>query len=127
MGKIDFDATPPSPCLNTGITVIDKVTLQDVVPYIDWNPFFQTWELRGRYPNRGYPKIFQDEAVGNEAKKLFKDAQDLMNKIIADGSMYLKGVVGVFPANRSEDGEDVHMYEDENAREANTPNATFCM
>jgi len=125
--KIDFDATPPAPCRKTGVTLIDKVTLKDVVPYIDWNPFFQTWELRGRYPNRGYPKIFNDEAVGGEAKKLFNDAQNLMNKIIADESMYLKGVVGIFPANRSEDGEDVHLYEDENAREANNPIATFCM
>jgi len=50
-----------------------------------------------------------------------------MKKIIADKSMYLKGVVGIFPANRSEDGEDVHVYADENAREANNPAATFCM
>jgi len=91
------------------------------------NPFFQTWELRGRYPNRGYPKIFNDAAVGEEAKKLFNDAQAMMNKIIADGSMNLKGVVGLFPANRSEDGEDIHVYETEAEREAGKPLATFCM
>jgi 5-methyltetrahydrofolate--homocysteine methyltransferase len=116
---IDFDKVPPAPVpKKTGITVIDSVKVADIVPYIDWNPFFQTWELRGRYPNRGYPKIFNDEAVGFEAKKLFNDATEMMNKIIADGSMTLKGVVGLFAANRSEDGEDVHIYETEEDREA---------
>merc|ERR1711988_1625276 len=56
----------------------DYYNLEDVVPFIDWNPFFQTWELRGKYPNRGYPKIFNDETVGQEAKKLFDDAQAMM-------------------------------------------------
>mmetsp|Transcript_44126 Transcript_44126/g.64860 ORF Transcript_44126/g.64860 Transcript_44126/m.64860 type:complete len:349 (+) Transcript_44126:52-1098(+) len=126
--KIDFDAIPPAPTpTKMGITVIDDVSLSDVVPYIDWNPFFQTWELRGRYPNRGYPKIFDDEHVGSEAKKLFDEAQKMLNKIIADKSMNLKGVVGLFPANRSDDGEDVHIYVDEASRAAGTPMSTFCM
>jgi 5-methyltetrahydrofolate--homocysteine methyltransferase len=125
---IDFDKIPVAPTpKKTGITVIDTVKLADIVPYIDWNPFFQTWELRGRYPNRGYPKIFNDEAVGVEAKKLFKDAEDMMNQIIADGSMTLKGVVGLFAANRSEDGEDVHIYESEEDREAGKVLGTYCM
>jgi len=125
---IDFDSAPPAPVpKKLGVTVIDQVTLADLVPYIDWNPFFQTWELRGRYPNRGYPKIFNDAAVGKEAKKLFNDAQDLMKKIIADKSMYVKGVVGLFPANGSDDGEDVHIYQDEAARTAGTPMQNFCM
>merc|ERR1711982_264525 len=64
---------------------------------------------------------------GSEAKKLFDDAQVMLNKIIADGSMNLKGVVGLFPANRSEDGEDVHVYVDEAARATGTPTTTFCM
>jgi len=126
--KIDFDAVPPPPApKKIGITVIDSVKIADVVPYIDWNPFFQTWELRGRYPNRGYPKIFNDESVGGEAKKLFDDAEAMMHKIIADGSMTLKGVVGLFPANRSADGEDVHVYESEEDRESGKILSTFCM
>mmetsp|Transcript_2486 Transcript_2486/g.3653 ORF Transcript_2486/g.3653 Transcript_2486/m.3653 type:complete len:1363 (+) Transcript_2486:159-4247(+) len=125
---IDFDAVPPAPApKKIGITVIDSVKIADVVPYIDWNPFFQTWELRGRYPNRGYPKIFKDETVGEEAKKLFDDAETMMHKIIADGSMILKGVVGLFPANRSADGEDVHIYESEDDRESGKVLSTFCM
>jgi len=91
------------------------------------NPFFQTWELRGRYPNRGYPKIFKDAAVGAEAKKLFNDAQEMMDKIMKDGSMTLKGVVGLFPANQSAEGEDIHVYENEDDRQAGKPLATFCM
>ena len=95
--------------------------------YLVQNPFFQTWELRGRYPNRGYPKIFNDKTVGSEAKKLFDDAQDMLNKIVEDGSMWLKGVVGLFPANRSEDGEDVDVFESEADREAGKISAKFCM
>ncbi|KAL3780538.1 hypothetical protein ACHAWO_006306 [Cyclotella atomus] len=152
--KIDFDADPPAPTPNTvGVTVIDSVSLEDIVPYIDWvclwliitsfaimsvlmisssfhcaqNPFFQTWELRGRYPNRGYPKIFNDEAVGGEARKLFDDAQKLMNEIIADKSMNLKGVVGLFPANRTDEGEDVQIFASEDDRAAGKPLDTFCM
>ena len=125
---IDFDAAPPAPEPNKiGVHVIDSVSLEDVVPYIDWNPFFQTWELRGRYPNRGYPKIFDDEAVGSEAKKLFDDAQKLLKEIIANKSMNLKGVVGLFPANRTDDGEDVIVYASEEDREAGKPLDTFCM
>jgi 5-methyltetrahydrofolate--homocysteine methyltransferase len=65
--------------------------------------------------------------VGGEAKKLFNDAQTMMHRFIADESMWLKGVVGLFPANRSEDGEDVHIYESEADREAGKIHATFCM
>ena len=126
--KIDFDAVPPAPAPNKiGITVVDYVKIEDVIKFIDWNPFFQAWELRGRYPNRGYPKIFHDEAVGKEAKKLFDDAQELVQTIIKEKSMWLAGVVGLFPANRSNDGEDVHVYTDEEARVAGSPLATFCM
>jgi 5-methyltetrahydrofolate--homocysteine methyltransferase len=91
------------------------------------NPFFQTWELRGRYPNRGYPKIFDDQAVGAEAKKLFNDAQELMKEIIANKSLHLKGVVGLFPANSTNDGEDVLIYASEEDREAGKTLDQFCM
>jgi len=107
----DFKLLPPAP-KKKGVTIIDSISIADVVPYIDWDPFFQTWELRGRYPNRGYPKIFNDEKVGVEAKKLYNDAQKMIQEIIATKSMTLKGVVGLFDANRSEDGEDVEVFED---------------
>ena len=123
--QIDFNECPPAPKPNKlGVTVCDKYTIEEVVPYIDWNPFFQTWELRGTYPNRGYPKIFNDEKVGKEAKKLFDDAQAMLKQICADKSMWLSGVVGLYPANRSDGGEDVHVYTDDTRSEVA---ATFCM
>ncbi len=61
-----------------GTKVLADYPIEDVVPYIDWNPFFQVWQLRGRYPNRGYPKIFNDPTVGVEAKKLFEEAQAML-------------------------------------------------
>jgi len=125
---IDFDKAPPVPVPNKlGTTVFDTIKVADVIPYIDWNPFFQTWELRGRYPNRGYPKIFDDKTVGGEAKKLFDDAQTMLKEIVKDESMQLKGVVGLFPANNSEDGEDVDVFATEADREAGNIGAKFCM
>jgi len=125
---IDFDKAPPAPVPNKlGTTVIDSVKLADVIPYMDWNPFFQTWELRGRYPNRGYPKIFDDKTVGSEAKKLFDDAQTMLKQIVKDESMWLKGIVNLTPANRSEDGEDVDVFATEADREAGNASGKYCM
>lgn len=61
-----------------GVKVLRDYPIEEVVPYIDWNPFFQVWQLRGRYPNRGYPKIFNDATVGAEAKKLFDEVQIML-------------------------------------------------
>jgi 5-methyltetrahydrofolate--homocysteine methyltransferase len=83
--------------------------------------------LRGRYPNRGYPKIFLDSNVGAEAKKLFDDAQIMLQQIVADGSMTLKGVIGIFPANRSSDGEDICLFTTEQDRDEQNKLASFCM
>ena len=81
--KIDFTLTPPV-CAPTqlGVQHIKGFPLADVVDYIDWSPFFQTWELRGRYPNRGYPKIFNDDKVGEEAKKLYDAAKTMLDDIL---------------------------------------------
>ena len=123
--KIDFETAPPAPTPSQlGTFVVEDVSLADVVPYIDWNPFFQTWELRGRYPNRGYPKIFNDENVGEEAKKLFADGEAMVKKIIDENLMTLKGIFGLYPANRV--GEDVEVYDPmDSARD--DPTARFCM
>ncbi|CAM9585533.1 unnamed protein product [Phaeothamnion confervicola] len=124
--KIDFAADPPAPPpKKPGVTVLEEYLLEKVVPFIDWNPFFQTWELRGRYPNRGYPKIFQDATVGAEAKKLFDDAQATLADLINRRALRLVGVVGIFPAVRV--GEDVEIYDDEAARAARRPLRRFCM
>jgi 5-methyltetrahydrofolate--homocysteine methyltransferase len=87
------DYTPPAPA-NLGVKVYDDFDLEILRKYIDWTPFFQTWELRGRYP-----KIFEDEYVGEEAKKLFKDAQEMLDDIIANKKLQAKAIVGIFEAN----------------------------
>jgi 5-methyltetrahydrofolate--homocysteine methyltransferase len=126
--KVDFTAVPPAPAPpKLGITVIDDVPLSELTQFMDWNPFFQTWELRGRYPNRGYPKIFNDEAVGAEAKKLFDDAQAMLKDIMANKLMRVKGVVAIFPANKSDNGEDVNVFATEEDRKSGKVMETFCM
>ena len=81
------------------------VTLSDLVPFIDWSPFFHTWELRGRYPS-----ILNHEKHGEEARKLFADAQGLLQKIVDEKLLEPRGVYGLFPANRV--GDDVELYTD---------------
>ena len=116
--KIDWASSPPpaSP-KQLGVQTEVNFPLEDVVPFIDWNPFFQTWELRGRYPNRGYPKIFNDERVGEEAKKLFADAQAMLKEIVASKSLECRSVTGIFPAN-TVNTEDVEVYSDESRTES---------
>jgi 5-methyltetrahydrofolate--homocysteine methyltransferase len=83
-----------------------EIELSDLVPFIDWSPFFHTWELRGRYP-----AILNHPNHGEEARKLFADAQELLEKIVAGKLIAARGVYGFFPANRV--GEDVELYTDE--------------
>ena len=82
------------------------VALEDLVPYIDWSPFFHTWELRGVYPS-----ILQHEKHGAQARELFADAQKLLAEIVAKKLLQLRAVYGLFPANAV--GEDVELYTDE--------------
>ncbi len=89
-----------------GIKVIDHFPLDTLVWYIDWSPFFQTWEMAG-----SYPKILDDKVVGVEARKLFDDAQVMLKKIIREEWLTARAVVGFFPANS--DGDDVIVYTDE--------------
>jgi 5-methyltetrahydrofolate--homocysteine methyltransferase len=84
----------------------NDIQLADLVPYIDWSPFFQAWELHGKYP-----KILQDEKVGPEAKRLFDDAQQLLQEIIAKELLTARGVYGFWPANSL--GDDIIVYADE--------------
>jgi 5-methyltetrahydrofolate--homocysteine methyltransferase len=83
-----------------------KISLSDLVPFIDWTPFFHTWELRGVYP-----KILQHEKHGEEARKLFADAQKLLEQMVSGKLLQPRGVYGLFPANRV--GDDVELYTDE--------------
>lgn len=95
--------------LNT--KVFRNYDLSLLTQYIDWKPFFDVWQLRGKYPNRGYPKIFKDQTVGAEAKRVYDDAQKLLKNIIGDGSLVAHGIVGFYPANSV--GDDIEIYSDE--------------
>jgi 5-methyltetrahydrofolate--homocysteine methyltransferase len=101
--KLNFDdlAKPEF----TGAKTIEPA-LAELVPFIDWSPFFHTWELRGVYP-----KILQHEKHGEEARKLFADAQKLLAEIVSKKLIQPKGVYGFFPANRVSD--DVELYTEE--------------
>lgn len=105
---INFEARPPVVPKRIGVMEERGVPIADIVPYIDWNPFFQIWELRGEYRTRGYPRIFEDAKVGAEARKVFDEGQAMLKKIIDEGWLEARGVCGIFPANRV--GEDVAVY-----------------
>jgi len=89
-----------------GIKVLDRFPLETLAGYIDWTPFFQTWEMAG-----SYPKILNDEVVGVEARQLFEEAQVMLKKIINEKWLTARAVVGFFPANS--DGDDVVVYTDD--------------
>ena len=105
--KINWDETVIRKPIKLGVTVLENFPLADLVPYIDWTPFFMTWRLRG-----SYPKILEDEVVGVEARKLFNDAQDLLKEIIKNKSLKAQGVFGLFPANAIGDDIEVYAVED---------------
>ncbi|MET0515543.1 MAG: methionine synthase, partial [Nitrospiraceae bacterium] len=101
----DWDAYDiPTPEF-TGIHTLDGLSLKELVPYIDWSPFFHTWELRGRYP-----AILEEATVGPKAKELFADAQHLLTEILDTRALRARGVYGFFPANSV--GDDIEVYAD---------------
>jgi 5-methyltetrahydrofolate--homocysteine methyltransferase len=100
----DFSALPVKPN-QLGVTPVEA-DLEILRDYIDWTPFFLTWSLAGKYP-----RILDDEIVGEEAKSLFKDANAMLDNVIKNQSLKAKGVVGLWPAARIED--DIEIYADE--------------
>jgi len=97
---------PPQPAF-TGIKAVTGIKAEDVVPYIDWLPFFWTWELQGKYP-----EILENEGeIGERAREVFNDAQVLLKQIIDEDLFNFSGVYGFFPANRV--GDDIEVYTDE--------------
>ena len=89
-----------------GITRFESFPLDSLVDYIDWTPFFQTWELHGRFP-----AILEDEVVGEEATSLFQDAKKMLSKIIEEKWVEARAIIGLFPANSV--GDDIEIYTDE--------------
>jgi len=89
-----------------GVKTITDIPLEEIVPYIDWTPFFQTWELHGKFP-----KILEDKVVGVEATTVYNDALKMLNQIVAEKWLTNKAVIGLWPANAV--GDDIELYTDE--------------
>jgi 5-methyltetrahydrofolate--homocysteine methyltransferase len=106
---------PPAP-KKPGLHVFSDYPLAEIAPWIDWTPFFQTWELAGRYP-----QILEDAVVGETARNLFQDAQAMLARIIDEKWLRAAAVIGLFPADRV-DGDDVVIYGDDGRRQ---PRARF--
>ena len=94
--RLDFNPVKPN---FTGVATIEP-ELSELVPYIDWTPFFRTWDLHGLYPN-----ILTDEVVGEQAQLLYADAQKMLGQIVAEKWLTTKGVYGIFPANTVNDDD----------------------
>jgi 5-methyltetrahydrofolate--homocysteine methyltransferase len=107
--KIDWGASPIEKPSFTGLRTLDQFPLEQIVPFIDWSPFFHVWELRGRYP-----QIFEDATVGPRARELFEDARKLLGRIAASKLLSARAVYGFFPANSVED--DIEVYAEGRSR-----------
>ena len=104
--------TPPKPTF-IGIKTFDDYSLEELSHYIDWTPFFHAWELAGKYP-----KILNDDIIGEEATRLFDDAQTMLKKIIDEKWLQARAVIGFFPANSV--GDDIELYTDDDRAEVKT-------
>ena len=101
--KLEFSKDEISNPDFTGIKVFENYDLNEIAEYIDWTPFFRTWELAGKYP-----EILDDTVVGEQAKNLLKDAKELLDKIISEKWLTAKGVIGIWSANADEDMIEVY-------------------
>ncbi|RQW83959.1 MAG: methionine synthase, partial [Methylococcus sp.] len=99
------DYVPPKPSF-LGVQTLDRYPLKELVDFIDWSPFFHTWELAG-----SYPKILEDEIVGEQARNLFEDAKTMLATLVKEEWLTARAVLGFFPAAR--DGDDIDLYIDD--------------
>lgn len=104
--KIDWEQEEIITPKKQGIHIIQNQDLKELIPYIDWTPFFRSWELFGKYP-----QILTDEIVGEQATELFSDAQKILKKIINENLFTAKGIFGIFPANTNEQ-DDILVYDE---------------
>ena len=108
--KLTLNFEPQKPKF-IGRRVFKNIDLQLIKDYIDWSPFFQTWDLHGKYPG-----ILEDSVVGESASQLFAEAQKMLSKVINEKKLQANGVIGFYPANTVND-DDIEIYADENASE----------
>ena len=107
--KINFEEEKPFKPKELGVQIIDDISLEELVPYIDWSPFFNSWGLHGKYPD-----IFNYELTGKQAKELFDDGQKMLNKILKEKSLTAKAIFGLFPANSV--GDDIEVYSSDKSK-----------
>ncbi|MFN3501413.1 MAG: methionine synthase [Allorhizobium sp.] len=108
--KLDWSTYKPTKPSFTGTKVFETYDLAELARYIDWTPFFQTWELKGRYP-----AILEDEKQGEAARQLFADAQAMLKKIIEENWFRPRAVIGFWPANAV--GDDIRLFKDDSRKE----------
>ncbi|HEY5226509.1 MAG TPA: methionine synthase, partial [Methylovirgula sp.] len=108
--KPDFDAYDPPKPLFTGTRIFKTYSVEELVPYIDWTPFFRTWELRGRFP-----EVLDDPEQGEAARQLYEDAQEMLGRIVAERWFDPSAVIGFWPANTI--GDDIKLYTGESRSE----------
>lgn len=98
--KIDWETSTIIKPKELGIQVLEQLSLKELVPFIDWSPFFRSWDLHGKFP-----AILTDEIVGNQATELYEDAQKMLQQIIAKQQLKPKGIFGLFEANSINDDD----------------------
>ncbi|AZA81915.1 methionine synthase [Chryseobacterium lactis] len=110
--KVDWENEEIFTPNNLGITVIENQDLRELLPFVDWSPFFRSWDLHGKYPN-----ILEDEVVGVQAKELFKDAQVILKRILDEKLLTAKAIFGIFKANSNET-DDILIFDENNNEQA---------
>ncbi|GAE63992.1 methionine synthase [Chryseobacterium indologenes] len=110
--KIDWQNEDIFTPNNLGVTVVENQDLRELLPFIDWSPFFRSWDLHGKYPN-----ILEDEVVGVQASELFKDAQVILKRILDEKLLTAKAVFGIFKANSNET-DDILIFDENNKEQA---------
>ena len=124
--QIDFEKSKPVQPNFLGTKLIDDISLKEIAEYIDWTPFFRTWELAGKYP-----EILEDKIVGEESKKLFEDAKNMLAQIIEEKWLDAKAVIGIWEANtvndsiiKTRDGE-FHQLRQQSKKAKDVPNLSL--
>ncbi|BFO66152.1 methionine synthase [Chryseobacterium sp. KCF3-3] len=110
--KIDWENEEIFTPNTIGIKIIENQDLRELLPFIDWSPFFRSWDLHGKYPN-----ILEDEVVGAQAKELFKDAQVILKRILDEKLLTAKAIFGIFKANSNE-SDDILIFDEDNNEQA---------
>ncbi|MCB0635354.1 MAG: methionine synthase, partial [Lewinella sp.] len=108
---LDWDSyTPPVPA-KPGLHVFDDIDLEEIAPFIDWTPFFSSWQMKGKFP-----AILEDDTLGAEAQKLYHDARSMLRRIIDEQWLTARAVIGLFPANTVAD-DSIEIYANDDRRE----------